>query len=214
MSTACEPRQKRKSGRPQDPAKREAILDAASQQFFAAGYAATSIEQVAALAGVSKVTIYNQFDDKRGLFKAAVERECARMRGLLALGAQPSGSISERLAELGKAMVAFLSRPEMIQFERRIAAETERDPAIGRAFLEAGPWRMKDAFSKWLAHACAAGELEIADPSLAAEQFVSMCKGMGDLERRFGAIPGDRETHERISSAVEVFLAAYSPASR
>lgn len=107
-------------------------------------------------------------------------------------------------------MVAFLSRPEMVQFDRRIAAETEHDPEIGRAFLEAGPWRMKAAFSAFLAHAQEQGELEIGDPALAAEQFVSMCKGIGDLERRFGSTPDESEHPRRIAGAVEVFLRAYS----
>ncbi|WP_233993112.1 TetR/AcrR family transcriptional regulator C-terminal domain-containing protein [Porphyrobacter sp. LM 6] len=124
----------------------------------------------------------------------------------------PQGSIRERLTAIGEAIFAFLFRPEMIQFERRIAAETEHDPVIGAAFLEAGPWRMKQAFGAWLARAVDAGELSIADPMLAAEQFVSMCKGMGDLERRFGADVSAEARHKRITGAVEVFLAAYGTA--
>lgn len=200
---------RRKAGRPLDAAKRAAIVETAAHHFFHHGYAASAIEQIAADAGVSKVTIYNQFGDKRALFTAAVECECEKMRGHFSLGAMPPGTIRERLTAIGEAIFAFLSRPEMIQFERRIAAETENDPAIGLAFLEAGPWRMKEGFGAWLARACALGELAIPDPLLAAEQFVSMCKGMGDLERRFGAVVSPAERGRRIAGAVEVFLAAY-----
>ena len=63
----------------------------------------------------------------------------------------------------------------------------------------------------WLAHANSTGELAIPDPRLAGEQFVSMCKGMGDLERRFGSLPSQDENRRRIEGAVEVFLAAYAP---
>lgn len=199
----------KKAGRPSDAAKRAAIIAAASDRFMQDGFAATSIEQVAADAGVSKVTIYNHFGDKRGLFTAAVERECEKMRGHFSIEEMPSAAIEERLTAIAEAMFAFLSRPEMIQFERRIAAETEHEPAVGQAFLEAGPWRMKAGFSAWLAHACERGELSIADPDLAAEQFVSMAKGMGDLERRFGEKPSEIENRKRISGAVCVFLAAY-----
>ena len=92
-------------------------------------------------------------------------------------------------------------------------AETEADPAIGAAFLEAGPWRMKIGFGAWLGRAHEAGELTIGDPMLAAEQFVSMCKGMGDLERRFGATVSAEERDRRIAGAVAVFLAAYGPSA-
>ncbi|WP_255573836.1 TetR/AcrR family transcriptional regulator [Erythrobacter sp. SCSIO 43205] len=201
--------EKRKAGRPLDEAKRQAIIAAASDRFMRDGFAATSIEQVAADAGVSKVTIYNHFGDKRGLFSASVERECEKMRGHFSLDELPSGTIEERLTVIAQAMFAFLSRPEMIQFERRIAAETEKEPGLGHAFLEAGPWRMKAAFSAWLAHASEKGELLIPDPDLAAEQFASMAKGMGDLERRFGAASPEAENQERIKGAVSVFLAAY-----
>lgn len=201
---------RKKVGRPTDEAKRAAIVEAASQRFFDHGFAGTSIEQVAADAGVSKVTIYNHFGDKRALFAATVERECEKMRGYFNLDAVPSGSICERLTVIAQAMFDFLSRPEMVAFERRIAAETEHDPAIGQAFLEAGPWRMKAAFAAWLSHAHAQGELSIPDAALAAEQFVSMAKGMGDLERRFGSVPTNADNAQRISGAVDVFLAAYS----
>ena len=212
FSCVSEVAQKKRQGRPSDIAKREAIVAAASQLFFKEGFAATSIEQVAADAGVSKVTIYNHFGDKRALFAAAVERECEKMRDYFNLDSMPTGPIRERLTVIAHAMFAFLSRPEMIQFDRRIAAETEHEPAVGEAFLRAGPWRMKAAFSAWLAHASAAGELRIANPDLAAEQFVSMTKGMGDLERRFGVESNEVENAARIDGAVDVFLAAYGAA--
>ncbi|MEM7687902.1 MAG: TetR/AcrR family transcriptional regulator [Pseudomonadota bacterium] len=201
---------KKKPGRPSDQAKRLAIIEAASRAFFDDGFAATSIEQVAADAGVSKVTIYNQFGDKRALFTAAVERECEKMRGHFSIDETRQGTIRERLQEVGEGMIAFLSRPEMIQFERRIAAETEVEPAIGHAFLDAGPWRMKLGFAEFLNHANARGELDVADPMLAAEQFAALCKGMGDLDQRFGREVSSADRARRIKGAVDVFLAAYS----
>ena len=165
---------------------------------------------MAADAGVSKVTIYNQFGDKRALFIAAVERECGKMRGYFSIDETRSGTIRERLLEIGEGMIAFLSRPEMIQFERRIAAETEHEPAIGHAFLDAGPWRMKHGFAQFLSHANEKGELAVQDTVLAAEQFASLCKGMGDLDQRFGRDVSPEDRTRRIEGAVDVFLAAYA----
>ncbi|MCZ8137534.1 MAG: TetR/AcrR family transcriptional regulator [Porphyrobacter sp.] len=219
MSIGCSPTKsgfsgRRRAGRPLDAAKRQAIIETASHLFFHNGYAATSIEQVAADAGVSKVTIYNQFGDKRALFAAAVECECEKMRGHFSLEAMPQGTIRDRLTAIGEAVVAFLFRPEMTRFDRRIAAETEHEPAIGAAFLEAGPRRMKRAFAAWLQHAHASGDLAIADAELAAEQFVSLCKGMGDLEHRFGTDVTPESCRSRIDGAVRLFLAAYGTAPR
>ena len=197
-------------GRPADMEKRADIIVAATRCFFDEGYAATSIEKVAADAGVSKVTVYNHFGGKPGLFSASVEAECARLRGHFSFDHSPDANLRERLTAIGEAMSAFLSRPEMVQFERRIAAETERDPAIGAAFLEAGPHRMKQGFVALLSAMQEAGEVQIDDIPLAAEQFAAMCKGMGDLERRFGMPKDAKRDRERVSGAVEVFCRAYA----
>ena len=197
-------------GRPVDADKHSAILRAATDYFFEHGFAATSIEQVAAKAGVSKVTVYNQFGDKRGLFSESVDAQCAKMRGHFTLTEMPEGTLRERLLTIGEAVNAFLSRPEMVQFERRIAAETEKEPELGEAFLNAGPARMKTAFAKFLQGLEAAGEVKVEDATLAAEQFVAMCKGMGDLERRFGRASDPQRDRERVEGAVDIFLKAYS----
>ncbi|MBX7539694.1 TetR/AcrR family transcriptional regulator [Qipengyuania sphaerica] len=200
----------KKAGRPADTAKREAILEAATRAFFGSGFAASSIEQIAADAGVSKVTVYSHFGDKRGLFAAAVEGECERLRDQFQVTPDLRGTLRQRLTAIGETMVGFLSRPEMVQFERRIAAETEHEPDIGAAFLESGPHRMKAAFKGLMQAMVDAGEVRIDDVDLAVEQFASMCKGMGDLERRFGH-PGDPERdRQRIDGAVEVFCRAYA----
>ena len=159
---------------------------------------------------MSKVTIYNHFNDKGGLFTAAVERECEKMRGAFSLEDIAHGTLRERLLAIGEAMSAFLSRPEMVQFERRIAAETEHEPAVGEAFLKAGPHRMKAAFTMFIAAMQAAGEIQCDDPELAAEQFAAMCKGMGDLDRRFGLPKDAHRDRQRVEGAVDVFCAAYA----
>ncbi len=186
-------------------------MAAAIHAFLNQGFAATSIEQVAASAGVSKVTVYSHFGDKRGLFTAAVEAECNRMRDHFTIDNPGQGTVRERLTAIGQAMVAFLSRPEMIQFDRRIAAETETDPEIGEVYLAAGPHRIKRGFVGLLRAMGEAGEVRIDDYELAAEQFVSMCKGMGDLERRYGHCSEPARDQARIAAAVEVFCGAYMP---
>jgi TetR/AcrR family transcriptional repressor of mexJK operon len=195
-------------GRAADPQKREDIVLAAKRSFFEHGYAATSIEAVAASAGVSKVTVYNRFGDKRGLFTAAVEHECENIRGQL-LFDDSSGSLRERLLAFGRSMVAFLSRPEMVRFEQRIAAEVELEPELGRCFLDAGPRRMHLALAGLLEREHARGNLAIDDPMQAAEHLAAMCKGLADMERRFAGHSDSAAADRRVQSAVDLFLRGY-----
>ena len=185
---------------------------AAKKAFFDVGYAAASIEAIAAIAGVSKVTVYNHFQDKRGLFAAAVEHECENIRGQL-LFDQNQGPLRERLLAFGKSMVAFLSRPEMIRFEQRIAAEIEREPELGQCFLEAGPRRMHRALADLLARERDRGTLALEDPMQAAEHLAAMCKGLADMERRFTGKSDPNAAKRRVRSAVDLFLRGYGSGS-
>jgi TetR/AcrR family transcriptional repressor of mexJK operon len=200
------PRQTR--GRQPDAAKREAILAAATAIFFERGYEGAGIEAIATKAGVSKVTVYGHFGTKTGLFTAAVEQECEKIRSAL-LFDEGQAPLRDRLAAFGHAMIAFLSRPEMIRFEQRIAAETERHPDLGRCFLEAGPHRMLKALAGLLERARNRGELGPLDPMLAAEQYASLVKGMADMDRRFGRSIDRAATNRRIDAAVALFLKGY-----
>ncbi len=51
-------------GRPKDLGKRASILEAAKRLFIEQGYLGVSMDQIAAAAGVSKLTVYSHFGDK------------------------------------------------------------------------------------------------------------------------------------------------------
>jgi len=197
-------------GRPADLNKRSAIVEAAARRFFDQGFAAASIEQIARDAKVSKVTIYNHFGDKRGLFAAAVEHECEKIKSAFALELGARENLRQLLHRIGENFLRFMRRPELVRFDRRVAAEAESDPDIGRAFLEAGPYRVRAAFAQLLADLARSGRLRLDDPELVAEQFISLCKGIGDLERRYGVEPDPRDEHRRIAAATEIFLKVYA----
>jgi AcrR family transcriptional regulator len=55
--------------------KRDAILDAARTVFSREGYAATSVDDVAAEAGIAKGTVYLYFKSKEELYLAALARD-------------------------------------------------------------------------------------------------------------------------------------------
>ncbi len=56
----------------QSARKRRAILESATVLFLQSGYLGTSMDEIAALAGVSKQTVYKHFEDKQRLFAEIV----------------------------------------------------------------------------------------------------------------------------------------------
>ena len=63
--------------RAQAETTRQDVLDAAGRLFTAHGYAATTVDEIAAEAGVSRETIFKAFGTKRQLLRLWVEREVA-----------------------------------------------------------------------------------------------------------------------------------------
>src|SRR5215216_1363540 len=72
-------------------ARREQILLAAARAFARAGFTATSLEDVAGEAGVTRAILYRHFDSKADLYRAVLDR--AQRRLALATGA-PTYSVS------------------------------------------------------------------------------------------------------------------------
>ena len=67
------------SNNPGKPDRRQAIIAAAQEAFDAHGYAATTIDEVAAKAGISKGNIYNYFRSKEELFEQVFVNVVCRM---------------------------------------------------------------------------------------------------------------------------------------
>ena len=63
--------------------RRDAILDAALNEFSARGFAATRLDDVAKRAGVAKGTIYLHFKDKESLFQELIRSKMAPVVGTL-----------------------------------------------------------------------------------------------------------------------------------
>src|ERR1700728_389531 len=68
---------RRGRGRPNDPAKREAVLDAARDLFLERG-PDVPMDVIAAKAGVAKATLYAKFADRKALVEAVLRRESDR----------------------------------------------------------------------------------------------------------------------------------------
>jgi AcrR family transcriptional regulator len=134
-----------KRGRPtsaERALRRERILDAAVVVFSAHGFGATSLDEVAAIAGVTKRTLYVDVGDKAVLFAAAVEREHDRIRAVAA----DAGSLADVATEL---VFVLLSDPA-VALHRSVIAEAPRFPELAAAFYATGPQHSIDLLARYL----------------------------------------------------------------
>ena len=115
--------------------KRDAILAAARRQFLAHGYGGTSMEAVAADAGVSIMTLYRHAESKDDLFAATVAVAC-HTEGEPApdLAAIP---LRELLTATALAFQQKLSSPETTALLRAVIAEQGRFPELATIAYDA-----------------------------------------------------------------------------
>jgi TetR/AcrR family transcriptional repressor of mexJK operon len=189
------------------------VLNAAKTVFLRDGYGATSMDAVAREAGVSKATLYAHFTSKDNLFAAVVAGECQRHIGMLEQIEAERLPIKDALLRVAAWFTGFLLRPEVLAVHRLVVSEAHRFPELGRAFYEAGPTWVQRMLAEFLGRAAARGELNIPDPEIAAELFLSMCKGHLHLRSELGyAPPGQAELDRVVHGAVDLFVAGYRPA--
>ncbi|HEY4041257.1 MAG TPA: TetR/AcrR family transcriptional regulator [Rhodopila sp.] len=196
------------------PEKRTQILTGAAAVFAADGYEGASMARIAAVAGVSKGTLYNHFDSKATLFAAYVGEQCTRHLARVFDGAGHDGDPAEVLRGIAKRMLQMLLSDVGLAIYRVVIAEAAQFPELARSFFEAGPARAIGFLSGWLAEETRRGRLCVADPGFAAEQFFNLCQTRLVLRRRLGMLtdPPDSDIDRVVEAAITMFLGTYRAA--
>ena len=196
-------------GRPRDPGKDKAILEAARNTFFERGFNRTAMEEVAARAGVSKVTLYKRFADKEALFEAVVRREVERMVEEFENWPYDDGSLPERLNAFGAILLRFLFSTRHHLLDRMLSQEFATMPDMARRFYQAGPGFCRSRLGNMLADAAASREIRLDDPLLAAADLLSLWMGTLQKELDFKMIETpvpDTLIDQRVTRGTRLFL--------
>jgi TetR/AcrR family transcriptional repressor of mexJK operon len=199
-------------GRPKDPAKREAILDAAKRLFILHGYEGSSMDAIAAEAGVSKLTLYSHFASKENLFAAAVASKCQEQLPPLFFERTDEVPLEQVLLDVGRRFHQLIHSEESVAMHRLMIAQGAQNPQLSQQFFNAGPQRLLDAMQQLLERADRKGQLRVADPLRAADHFFSMLKGACHLLLLIGACtaPQGDEAEAQVRDVVRLFLRAYA----
>jgi AcrR family transcriptional regulator len=204
-------RKARPGGRPSRAASlelRDRILEAATELFLTEGYGATSIEAVAARAGVSKRTFYHRFDDKAALFDAVVHRIIQQIRPPQTVPLLEGATMQEILRRLAGLILRAALTPQAIALHRLVTAESQRFPNLVRAVYQEG-WSQEAAtlIGDLLAQQLPEQNLTPRHRAFAAAQFLNLI--VAHPQRRlmgFGAPMTPEELDAWVEDAVTFFL--------
>ncbi len=154
---------------------RQRILHVATELFLAEGYGSTSIEAVAARAGISKRTLYHRFDDKAALFAAVVHAIIEQIRPPAGVPLVEGTTLREVLRRLAGMILRAALSPQAIALHRLVMAESARFPELARTVHGDGATREATTLiGGLLAREVPESKLSAESRAFAAQQFLFM----------------------------------------
>ncbi len=157
--------------------RRREIREAAIDTFLAKGYEGTTMEEIAAKAGVSKQTVYKHFTDKQHLFADIVLSTTDDMSALIGVIAEQlpaTEDFSRDLEHLAETFLGALMQPRVLRLRRLVISSADRFPEISTAWYEKGFERVLAALASSFQALVDRRVLIVDDANAAAEHFVGM----------------------------------------
>jgi TetR/AcrR family transcriptional regulator, mexJK operon transcriptional repressor len=195
------------NGRTLSPRKRAQIIQAGKTVFLAQGFGAASVDDVAASAGVSKMTVYRHFRSKELLFAGVIDALCRQivdddLERLLELPPRTA------LPKFARKIMDITFAKETIELHRIVVAECRRFPDLGRLFYRSGPQPCIDMLEQYLRRHRKTVRARQSTPRRLAEEFLDLVRGYPHLRALLGVYksPSQGELRSRIACAVRHVL--------
>ena len=199
--------------RQKSPAKRSAILAAATKLFLAQGYARTSVDAIAAEAGVGKQTVYGHFGDKEQLFLAVIEESRREQEADLGTALRDTGDPLTDLTAAAELILEGVLSPRIAALHRLTIAELPHHPELQRLWRDETGKRGRDDLIVDYLRACdAKGLLRVPDPELATRQLSYLAISEGRVVTLQGTQPLTKAERHRIArEAADLIVRAHRP---
>jgi AcrR family transcriptional regulator len=150
-----------RKARMSDEERKTSLIDAAERVFLEKGFHATTMDDIARQAGMSKKTLYQVFTAKAALFEALLTERCSIFTVTIEDDDRPPRVV---LTDVLRRSVAHALTERQVAIVRLMVAESPRAPEITSALDRLGTARGEGALAKWLAAKTAAGVLKVPAP--------------------------------------------------
>lgn len=192
-------------------AKRSALLQAAREVFLAKGYEASTMADIARLAGGSKATLYSYFPSKEAMFNEIMDQHCSPRFAQAFENLNYQGDLRTALEAFALSLLQAQLAPEMQAILRGVIAESGRSP-VGALFYERGPKRGMQRLAQFLAQQMQAGRLYQSDPWQMARHLLAL--SLSDYQSRalLGLLPrlDEEELAAHVHQAAALFLQLFA----
>ncbi|MYM23066.1 TetR family transcriptional regulator [Duganella sp. FT135W] len=155
--------------------KRQAIVEAAIAEFRASGFETTSMDKIAATAGVSKRTVYNHFPSKDELFAQILHELWTSTAAMQPPPYDPAQPLKAQLLALLSNKMEMLQDGYFLDLARVAIAEAIHSPQRAQEMVARLSVK-EEAVTTWLRAAQADGKLAKVDPELASQMLQGQLK--------------------------------------
>lgn len=181
------------------------ILQGARQEFLRNGFAATTVDGIAAAAGVSKATIYSYFKGKEGLFRALIEQFAQERLQVFESFQSPGADPRDVLRSIALLSLTKAEEDESFQaLQRMLIGESHRFPEISKIFVET---MMKPGMAQITNYLASQPQLKIKDPEAVGRIFIGAIIHYSMVQENLGGkelIPLERD--RLVGSLVDLII--------
>ncbi|ENX09355.1 MULTISPECIES: TetR/AcrR family transcriptional regulator [Acinetobacter] len=199
------------SGRPKDLEKRAKILQAAKSIFLKMGYHATNMNQIAKEAGVTKLTVYNHFQDKNNLFMCAIEESCEESIRAKQFQLTADSDFKQALVLMCQRALSIIYLPEALKLDCLLFELAAEQSPLTRQFFDASHTRMCHVWCDFFEQAIGFKFIQADEPIKQTELIISLMLGIRHQQVLLGLapVPTADEIDQMIEHAIEIFLLKY-----
>lgn len=199
------------SGRPKDLEKRARILQAAKAIFLKSGYHSTSMNQIAQEAGVTKLTVYNHFQDKANLFICAITETCEESLCTKQFELDASADFCQTLHSVCLRALQIIYSAEALKLEHVLFELAAEQSPLALQFFDASHTRLQNQLAEFLQKAAQLGFIQTDNPTYQTELLMSLLLGVRHQKVLLGiiAVPNAHELEQIIQDAIALFLLKY-----
>ena len=199
-------------GRPKNLEKRQRILMSAKHLFLKLGFHGSSMNQIAREAGVTKLTVYNHFQDKATLFSCAIEETCESLLKAQPLHLSANSDFRQALYQACELSLTLVNMPEAIKLEHLLMELASEQNPLALQFYNASHAKLRAMWENFFRQAVALQFIEADAPKTQTELIVSLLHGLRHHEVLLGvrAVPNPTECQHIINHAIEIFMLRYA----
>ena len=161
--------------------------------------------------GVSKLTVYNHFQDKATLFSCAIEDTCEAILHEHPQILQPSSDFAQEFYRACLRALNIISLPEAIKLDLLLMELASQQSPLAEQFYQASHAKLEAVWHDFFALAQHYQFIQVDRPEKQTELIVSLLTGTRHQKILLGltAPPSSTEQQQIISQAIELFMLKY-----